>query len=280
MFKIVKWVAIAGVITAGGAFFVFGPHATSYFRTMAGSIRDGVRGSVPVDFELKRAEELIQAISPEIDNCKRDVARAEVELENLVQDVQRLENEVGKAEKKLRTSSLVVSPSGCGEQTTALVLASHGVARRRVEIDLERTFEVYKNNQALLKGKKALIERQNQAVSAARTRLDAVRAEKSRLEDMVATLKTQKAQLDALAAGSRRFDLDDSNLGKAKEVLAEVKKRLDVAQRMLEDDAFYAGGTEDAAASDRNIVAEIQTWFAEQERSGSEGTAVKVAERR
>ena len=41
------------------------------------SIKEGVVDNIPVDFEIKRAEKLIQAIEPQIDTCRLDVARAD-----------------------------------------------------------------------------------------------------------------------------------------------------------------------------------------------------------
>jgi hypothetical protein len=81
-------------------------------------------------------------------------------------------------------------------------------------------------------------------------------------------LKTQKAQLDALAAGSKRFDLDDSNLSKAKEVLAEVKKRLDVAPAHDRGRHHLRGAPpKQHANSDRDIGKEIREYFASGEEA-------------
>ena len=260
MFKLVKLTLLGAVGVAALGYFVFGEHAFSYLSTVTGSVRDGVRGKIPVEFEIKRAEKLIKAIEPEIDNCKRDVARAEVDLEGLKEDVERLDGEIAKAEKKLKsTTGLVTATDDRG--ATSFKLASHGLVVHRAAMELERTFDLYKGSVAVVRGKKALIERQERAVSAARTRLDAVRTEKGKLEDTIGMLKTQKAQLDALAVGARRFDLDDTNLSKAKEVLADVKKRLDVAQRMIEDDTFFGGASDARAKSDRDIGKEIREYF-------------------
>jgi len=271
MFKKLFKFSVVGVVgVAALGYFLFGDHASSYLSTMTGSVREGVRGKIPVEFQIKRAEKLIKAIEPEIQGCKRDVAGAEVELENLERDVDRLDGEVAKAEKKLKAAGAVTVCADGG--TVPARYASNGLANRRQELDLERTFDSYRNTVAILRGKKALIERQGKAVAAARTRLDTVRSEKARLEDLIGMLKTQKAQLDALAAGSKRFDLDDSNLSKAKEVLAEVKKRLDVAQRMIEDDTIFAGASEQHANSDRDIGKEIREYFA----SGEEAQPILI----
>lgn len=257
MLKFAKWTLIGVVITGVAGWFVFGDRFSSYFSTMAGSVRETMRSQVPVDFELKRAESLIRDIEPQIHGCKREVAQAEVNLENLKADVERLEKSVALSEQKLKHGAAWLDSGAVAE----IRLAGRPVTRQRIEMDLERTFQNHRNNTELLRGKRALILHQERAVLATREKLDAVRSEKSRLEDLVATLKTQKAQIDALAAGSLRFDLDDSALSKAKEVLSDVKNRLDVAQKMIADDMFFAEGVDVRVPSDRDVVLEIRRYF-------------------
>ena len=57
-------------------------------------------------------------------------------------------------------------------------------------------------------------------------------------------------------------------------MLAEVKKRLDVQQRLIEDEIFFEEGatTRGAKDSNRNIVGEIREYF--DGTQPSEGTAV------
>ncbi len=65
-FKLIKWAAIGIVAVAGVGYFVFGEHLGSYAQTMTNSVRESVRGKIPIEFELKRASRLIRAIEPEI----------------------------------------------------------------------------------------------------------------------------------------------------------------------------------------------------------------------
>ncbi len=260
MFKLIKWSLITVIVVGGLGFAVLGDHFGSYIGTVGSSVRDSVRGNIPIEFEIKRAEKLIRAIDPEVNECKREVARAEVELDHLVRNVARLEKLVQKQERKLKSGQKLLSDV----QTSSHELATGRVySRRRVEIDLGRTFEMFKNNKAMLKSKQALIERQTVAVSASRIKLDSVRTRKVELENTIAALKVQKKHLDALAASNRRFDLDDSALGRATEVLADVKKRLDVTQKMIEDDMFFADGITDEKTPNRDILKEISLHFAE-----------------
>ena len=109
MFKLIKWSVIGAVTLGAAGLFVFGDHFGSYFSTISNSVRESVRGSIPVEFEIKRAEKLIRAIDPEIHDCKREVARAEVELEHLVREVARLGKTVAKQERKLKNGSSLLT---------------------------------------------------------------------------------------------------------------------------------------------------------------------------
>lgn len=276
MLKPIKWIVIGGIAAAGTAFFLFGEHTGSYISSLGGSIRDNVKESIPIDFQLRRAEDLIQDIQPEIYTCKRDLARAEVELESLQDDVERLERSVARSEQKLKAGrEMLASSNGAVEYQ----LAGKTYPRRRVEIDLERTFEAHKNNLSLLRSKRNLIEKQSQVVAHARMKLDGVQAERARLIDTVATLKAQKQQVDAMAATVQGVTIDDSALSKAREVLDEVKKKLDVTQRMIEDDVFFAQGIPDEAtgAAKRDIASEIDEFFAESATADATPDVVREA---
>jgi phage-related tail protein len=270
--KTLKWMLLSGAVLGGAGFLFLGTDFPSYLGTMASSVRESVTGAIPVDIELKRAEVLIRQIDPQIDRCKLDLARAQIELENLQDSITNLEKVTGVEEKKLKAGAKLLSGDGAGEVVFA---SDSGAHRRRINADLARTKDSYVNNLSMLKTKRTLIERQTRAVEAASQRLDAVRTERIALEDQVATLKTQKMQVEALTAQSKRFNLDDSALSIAKEVIAHVKERLDVAQRMLENDmVFHGEDPVEVAVEHRNVLKEINELFA----SGEAPTAtVQVA---
>lgn len=263
--KTLKWMLLGGVVLGGAGFLFLGTAFPGYLGTFASSVRETVTGQIPVEIELKRAEGLIRQIDPQIDTCKRDLARAEVELEELQDSVVHLEKVVGNEEKKLKVGARLLGGDGASDVQLAADLGT----RRRVSSDLQRTKDSYVNNVAILKTKRALIERQSRAVDAAKQRLLAVRNEREALEDQVRSLKTQQMQVAALSAQSQRFDLDSTALSQAKEVIAAVKKRLDVAQRMLENDIGFQGEPELEVGEQRDVVKEIHELFAPS-RGGAE----------
>ena len=258
--KTLKLMLLGGAAVGGAGFLFLGTDFPGYVGTVASSVRESVAGQIPVEIELKRAAGLIRQIDPQIETCKRDLARSEVELEELQQSVGRLEKVVGTEEKKLKVGARLLT----GDCDGQVQLAADFGARRRVSVDLERTKDSYVNNVAILKTKRTLIERQGRAVEAAKQRLVAVRAEREALEDQVRSLKTQQMQIEAMSAQSQRFDLDSSALSQAKEVISGVRKRLDIAQRMLENEVQFHGEPIEVAMASRNVVKEIQDLFAVQ----------------
>jgi chromosome segregation ATPase len=257
--KTFKTLLIGSVVLGGAGFLFLGTDFPSYVSTVATSVRENVAGQIPVEIELRRAEDLIRQIDPQIDTCKRDLARAEVELEDLQNSVVHLEKVVTAEEKKLKIGAALLRE----ETDTGVRLAADYGARRRVSADLSRTKDSYVNNMAILKTTRALIERQTRAVGAAKDRLAAVRYERTALQDQVRALKTQKMQVEAMAASSSRFDLDSTALSQAKEVITKVRKRLDVAQRMLENDMAFQGDPVGEVVDERNMLKEIDELFDE-----------------
>jgi len=257
--KTFKMILLTGVVLGGAGFLFLGTAFPSYVSTMASSMRESVAGQIPVELELKRAQNLIRQIDPQIDSCKLDVARGQIELENLQKSINHLEKGVDSQEKKLKLGAKLLSGEGASE----VMLAADFGARRRVQADLQRTKDSYVNDVAMLKAKRMLVERQTRAVEAANQRLIAVRTEREALEDQVSSLRVQQQQVEALTANSTRFDLDSTALSQAKEVIATVRKRLDVAQRMLENDMVFQGDDPlSVAVDERNVLKEIQELFA------------------
>ncbi len=59
------------VVFTGGCLMIlgllcFGHEAFSYIRTSAGCLKDSVRNSVPVEFQIERARRMIKDLKPEV----------------------------------------------------------------------------------------------------------------------------------------------------------------------------------------------------------------------
>jgi len=260
MFKILKWTAASAIILAVGGWTVFGSDAFSYLTTAVSSARDHVKEQIPIEFELERAEEMVEAIEPEIRRCERDVAEAEVDLRELSASVGDLRDTITQEEAFIRARTAVLSSGTGGEGYALASVPSERMARS----ELERVFDSFRSHSEILKAKEARIVQQTEMVTAAKQRLASVASEKAQLEQQIVSLRQQKQWLDAVAAESSKFDLDDSQLAQARKALESVKRRLNVTQQMIQNRAYYNGeALVGATDPQRDILGEIEDHFAE-----------------
>ena len=104
--KMIKYgvLGIAGTVVAGG--LLFGTDLCSYARSSARSVQSAVKDNVPIEFELRRARDLVDDIVPEMQANVRLIAQQEVEIADLRGEIERsaraVEDERARVEK-LRT---------------------------------------------------------------------------------------------------------------------------------------------------------------------------------
>ena len=91
MFMKLAKLGVLSVVTIGlaGA-LVFGRDAFSYVNSSMRSARSAVKDAVPVEFQLRRARDLVDDIIPEMHANIRLIAQQEVEISRLSKDISRL----------------------------------------------------------------------------------------------------------------------------------------------------------------------------------------------
>ena len=75
----VKKILLGAVIVVGLGALLVGTEATSYFRTSWGKAKQSVKDSVPIEFQIDRARQMVKDIEPEVRNAMQAIARQEVE---------------------------------------------------------------------------------------------------------------------------------------------------------------------------------------------------------
>lgn len=256
MFKKLFLMAL-GLGVAG--IFVFGSGFGSYVETAAGMVKEKVRGSIPLEFEIRRAEELIEGIVPEIRACKRVVAEEEVEVEHLAKDIAVLT----KAQNRNR-ETIDVQRAALTRSDAAFFFGGKRYNRASLQTRLEQNFDEFKSNESLLESKVRLHQARLASLEAAKEKLENVRLQKGTLENQVQSLYAQLRQVEAMEAHANKFSFDDTKLARAKSLLDRCKKSLDVAQKMIENDRDFSEGfviIEDEEYT-RNIVDEVNRYFA------------------
>jgi hypothetical protein len=256
MRKLIKWTFLSTVVLVGAGFF-FLDDPCSYFTTAIHDVRASVRGKVPLEFELKRARNLIRQIEPQVTESRTDVARSEVGMEHLQSEIQGLRAAVANGEVKVRKLRAVISG---GQFTPASYRTDYAEVKMRQ--NLIRSFDLLKSRTRLLKSKEALYSRQVQVLTASREKLMAIRAEKQNLEDLVTNLDAQKRSNDAMAAAARNFTWDTSPLGKARKLLDSIETRLRVQAKLIQEDLYDVAGIPEATQDrQRDILKEVDTYI-------------------
>ena len=156
-----------GILTTGalavGGGLLFGRDLVSYVSSSARSMQSAVKDSVPIEFELRRARDLMDDIIPEMHCNVRLIAQQEVEIDALRKDV-------GISRESVKTETLKIQKLkdalGKGEQI--FKFAGIEYTRDQVKEDLARRLENVKEAEVILAGKQRLLENRTKALAAAR----------------------------------------------------------------------------------------------------------------
>jgi chromosome segregation ATPase len=237
--------------------FLFGRDTYSYLKTSLGWVKQEVRGSIPIRMELERARQMIADLKPEIMRNMTLIAREEVGIQNLEENLKRAEAELAQSKEEILK---LVSDLRSGSDH--FVYAGRSYSRSQVEKDLERRFQRHKTKEEAAKHLRQVIEARRTTLAAARDKLEAMLAAKSQLELDIEALESR---LKMVEVASTRSDLniDDSHLARTKELLAEIKSRIEVAAKLVNADEYYHEGIPVSAdqESSENVLDEVTRYF-------------------
>ncbi len=124
---------------------LFGREGFSHVKTSLGCLRQSVRESVPVEFEISRARQMIKDLDPEIHRNMHLIAKEEV-------DVKHLRDQLADADKQLvkNRSDIERLTRDLKDGDKHYVYCGKSYTSKQVETDLSRRFEQYKVKEATL----------------------------------------------------------------------------------------------------------------------------------
>jgi predicted nucleic acid-binding Zn-ribbon protein len=263
------------ILTAGGlglvAVMFFGRDAFSYVKTSAGWVKESVKSSIPVEFEIERARKMVKDLVPDIRRNMHVIAQEEVELERLEKQIAETEASVARdREGIMRLKTDLTSAS------TAHTYNGRTYSVKQVKADLSNRFERFKTTDATLGSLKDIHAARKQSLEAARQKLEGMLAAKGRLEAEVQNLEARLKMVE-VAQTTSNYQFDDSQLGRAKELIAEVRTRLNVAERLVNAETKFDGEIPLDANESEDIVEQVTEYFAPQAEKVAE-VAVKITE--
>lgn len=253
----VRKIALGTLAVAAVGTFVFGKDAVSYLRTGASNVRQVVRSGVPVEFEIQRARQEIAQLTPEIRKSLHVIAEQEVEVQNLAASIARQQSKLEGQEEAILTLS-----SDLKSGDSKFVYASRTFDRKAVQKDLADRFNRFKMAEDALNRDRQSLAAKEQALASM----------KSKLEEMLSARKDLEVEVDRLEARLRsveaaetiaHLEIDDSQLARARTLITEIHKELDVRQKMVDAEANFTGTipVEQERVAPENIADEVAAYF-------------------
>jgi chromosome segregation ATPase len=224
-------------------------------KTAYHTVRQSAKDSVPVEFEISRARQELQDLTPAIETCTEEVARAEVRVERMEQEIVAERTQLDREGRKL-----VALRQHLDEARPVPVT---GLTYSRAEIlkDLGHRLDCYKDGRKILAEKDETLRLRKQAVQSAREKLENMKAARQVLLTKIEGIEAKLRQIEASQAASA-ISFDDSALARVKQTVAELEQRVEVKDRV---NAQKASLSERALAVEldqgRDVAREIDAEF-------------------
>jgi len=255
---IMKWlkrsvIVVVGISLVGG--MLFGKDVVSYVRSSAKSVRTVVKDSVPIEFELRRARDLLEEIIPEMHANVRLIAQEEVEVAALNVDIARSEDSM--KEEELRIAKL---RGALAEPKAQYCFAGREYPRSYVKEDLANRFERFKESELVFASKKRLLVSRQNSLHAAMQVLEQTRSRKRMLQDKIESLASQHRLVKAASVGTN-IQVDNSKLAQTEKLITQIKKRLDVAERILAHESQFVQAIPVDAVVEEDLLTQVDDYF-------------------
>jgi len=255
IFRLIKYGALT---VAGGAVvlsLLFGGEALSYVRTSGRAMRASVNEKIPVEFQLRRARDLLGDILPEMQANVRLMAQQEVEIEAVRDDIEQSQKSLTEEAGRIHVLREAVS-SG----RSSFTLAGLTYTRDQVVQDLSRRFDRYREAEQMLAAKRKLYDNRRQALAAAEQQLEQMRVRKVALESQVESL-TGQYRLVQTASSNSHVEIDPGKLAQAEHLVGEIRQQLSVAEHVLAREAKFTQPIPVDVIDPQDLVARVERHF-------------------
>jgi chromosome segregation ATPase len=247
-----KKTAILGAGLALVLGLVFG---RSHVLTTVGLVKQSVKDSVPIEFELKRARQLITELEPEIRRNMHLIAKEEVEVEKLAKAVADNNTQLTKSREEIVR---LKNDLDRGEST--FVYAGRSYSAKQVKTDLTNRFARYETRESALANNEKVLNARQKGLAAARQNLEEMLASKSRLEVEIENLEARLKMVE-VAQTKSNFSFDDSRLSHTKELISDIQARIEVAERMVDAEGQFHDEIPLETVADEDISRKIAEKF-------------------
>lgn len=255
MWKWMKRSIVGLVAVALVGFFVFGKDVYSYVSSSGRLIQETVKDSVPVEFEIQRARDLLEQLLPEMRANLKHVAREEVDVATLERELESERTAITAQEARIAALRERLT-----EQKASYRLGRHAYSRQELVDTLARAFDQYKTAELLVRSKEKLLETRRRSLTAAVAKLEKMRLQRLELAAQVEALEGQFRLVQAEASTSK-FQLDNSKLAQTNRLISDLRRRLEVAQKVLAREARFTDEIPIDVADEETVLDTVDAHF-------------------
>src|SRR4051794_2564319 len=234
---------------------LFGRNAASYVSTTYHRLTSSVEEAVPVDFQIDRAKQMVRDLDPEIRRSMHVIAKEEVAVEQLTTQITGSQEKVSKDKQ-----DILRLESDLGQNKNVYHYASRQFTCDEVKQDLSRRFNRFKVSDDTLASMKQMRDAREKNLDAARQKLAAMINARRKLEVDVENLEA-KRKLVEVAQASSDYVFDDSQLARAKELITDIRTRLDVAAKLANADVNVQAEIPLNDAAPADITDQVTQYF-------------------
>jgi chromosome segregation ATPase len=256
MFK--KLLILSGMLVVVG--WAFGSNAgreiMSYVKTGWKEVRSATQKVVPLDFEIKRAEDLLLNLDKTDDRLITTLAAQMQAVRGCERDVETMTANLETRKSELQARA---------EDLKTIQVSKTSTSRDLASLNLEKDFKQFKLMEASLKNKQGMLDQMQTRIKSMQEQRDALKGQRAELQSRVSKLKTdldylKVAQLKARHAGE---DFQAPELAHLKELVDSLEDRIETSliEHKLREDIKSGEATAKTSAPSTNITAEIDTYF-------------------
>lgn len=264
---------IRKMVLTGGALallssLTLGVPLFSYAKCGVNWLRSSASDSMPLEWELKRARQMIVDLKPEIEVNAKRIAREKVEFA-------RLEKQLGDTDERLTKTQADIErlSEDLRTETPYYTYGGRTYTSAQVQSDLSNRFKRFKTRRATADKLEQMLVAREASLRAAQERMEAMLSARRQLEVEVENLQARLGAL-RVAQTSSQLNLDDSQLARTRELLDEIATRIDVEEETMSVDVEYFGEIDLDEPSDESLLDDISVYFNESEQS--EGSLVSI----
>ena len=249
--------AVGGVATVALAGYMFlSSDMCSYVSTSVDGVRTAVKESVPIEFEIRRANNLLDDIIPEMQANVRLIAQEEVEVADLRDEITQARDNVDTERQRVKKIRNLLAGG-----STEYRINSVNYSRDQVRNDLARRFERLQEAELVLTGKERLLQTRQQSLAGAIRVLEQTQHQKAVLENKIAALEAQHRAIQAADTGVAGINIDNTKIAQTNRLIEDIRKRLDVAERVLDRQATFTQPIDIDTVDESDLIDQVDHYF-------------------